>query len=131
MQEERHQLITELTNLHHQLKDLTKKPQLIDGSDDGLFTGVLTSASPLHEMINECSNIIEVASSEQSEKDNTGRDLFVTLDTKDRALNDLNVKVTKFSFIETCEDRIISILQLFSVVEDYDLLFLHYSIRYI
>ena len=113
--------MTELTNLHHdQLKDLTKKPKLIDGSDDGLFTGVLTSASPLYEMINECPNFIEVASSEQSKKDNTGRDLFVTQDTKDRTLNELNVKVTEFSFVETCADRIISILQLFLVVEATD-----------
>ncbi|GKC76806.1 hypothetical protein Tco_1127580, partial [Tanacetum coccineum] len=43
------------------LKDLTKKPQLSDGSADGLVTGVLTSASPLHKMINECSSFIELA----------------------------------------------------------------------
>ena len=71
-------------------------------------------------MINECSNIIEVALSEQSEKENTGRELFATLETKDRALNDLNVKFTEFSFVETCADRIISILQLFLVVEATD-----------
>ncbi|GKC72994.1 hypothetical protein Tco_1118877, partial [Tanacetum coccineum] len=90
--EERCQLMTELTNLRHQLKDLIKKPQLIDGSDGGLFAGELTSASPLHDMINECSSFIKLALSEQSEKEGTIRDLSATLDTKDREINDLNVK---------------------------------------
>ncbi|GJV30894.1 ribonuclease H-like domain-containing protein [Tanacetum coccineum] len=109
LEEERHQLMTKLTNLRHQLKDLIKKPQLSDGSVDGLFIGVLTSASPLHEMINECSSFIELASSEQSEKGNTNRDLSATLDTKDREISDLNEKVVKLSFVETFVDRTISI----------------------
>nr|GEV36735.1 hypothetical protein [Tanacetum cinerariifolium] len=108
-QEERRQLMTELTNLRHQLKDLIKKPQLIDRSDGGLFTGELKSASPLHEIINECSSFIELASSEQSEKEGTIRDLSATLDTKDREINDLNVKVIELSSVETIADRIRSI----------------------
>ncbi|KAI3501832.1 hypothetical protein L1887_29858 [Cichorium endivia] len=118
-QEERQQLMTELTNLRHQLKLLIKKHPLIDGKDSALFTYELAKATvvgddkslwPLHEMIFDCSRFLELALSEQSQTEHTVRELYTTLDTKDKQINDLNVKVTEHYSVMTTTDRILSSL---------------------
>lgn len=118
-QEERQQLVTELTNLRHQLKLLIKKHPLIDGKDSALFTYELAKATvvgddkslwPLHEMIFDCSRFLELALSEQSQTEHTVKELYTTLDLKDKEINDLNVKIFEHSSVETTTDRILSSL---------------------
>ncbi|XP_023733663.1 trans-Golgi network-localized SYP41-interacting protein 1 [Lactuca sativa] len=118
-QEERQQLMTELTNLRHKLKILIKKHPLIDGKDGALFTYELAAAAavgddkslwPLHEMIFDCSRFIELALGEQSQTEHTVRELYATIDTKDKEINDLNVKIFEYSSVETTTDRILSSL---------------------
>ncbi|KVH95693.1 hypothetical protein Ccrd_002256 [Cynara cardunculus var. scolymus] len=120
--DERRRLMIELTNLHHQLRDLIENQPLIGGNDGGLSTDQFTSATgvgddksflPLHEMINDCSRFIQLALSKQSQTEVTIRELYSTLDAKDREIEDLNVKVTKhnvpqLSSVETIADRILS-----------------------
>nr|XP_043606049.1 nucleoprotein TPR-like [Erigeron canadensis]XP_043606050.1 nucleoprotein TPR-like [Erigeron canadensis] len=107
-QEERRQLMTELSNLRHQLKGFVKQHQLIGGNDGESLTDELTSTLPLHEMINDCSRFIELALSEQSQTDGRIRDLHATIDSKDRDIDNLNAKVIEVSSAETTADRILS-----------------------
>ncbi|KAI3728370.1 hypothetical protein L6452_17004 [Arctium lappa] len=123
-QEERRQLMIELTNLHHQMKDLIRNQPLIGGNDSELSTDQFTSATgvgdgksllPLHEMISDCSRFIQLALSKQSQTEGTIRKLYSTLDTKDREIEDLNVKVTEYyvpqvTSVESIADRILSSL---------------------
>ncbi|KAI3694168.1 hypothetical protein L1987_77129 [Smallanthus sonchifolius] len=103
-QEERRQLLTELINLRHQLKNLTDKQSLIGGNDGALLTDELTSALPLHDIINDCFRCIELGLSEWSQTEGTIRNLYATLDTKDREIENLNVKFSdlahKNSYLE-------------------------------
>ncbi|XP_071692343.1 uncharacterized protein [Rutidosis leptorrhynchoides] len=109
-QEERQQLMTELTSLRYQLKSLVKKHELVGVSNGGSFTDDITSTLPLHVMINHCSRFIELALNEQSQTEGSIRDLYDSMDMKERTIEDLNTKVVELSSVEMVADRISSLV---------------------
>lgn len=132
-EEERKALMTEVGNLHHQLKALSKQQSMGDGNDAGFSNDQITSETeesgeksilPLREMVNECSKFIELSLNERSQAEGTIRELYDTLHMKDKEIEDLMVRVNEQSIsqdevklrsneMSSCEavtDRILSSL---------------------
>ncbi|KVI05767.1 hypothetical protein Ccrd_015952 [Cynara cardunculus var. scolymus] len=105
-EQERRMLMKEVTNLHHQLKALSKQQLLIGGIDAGFSSDQLTSETgeggekallPLHEMVNECFKLIELALNERSQAEGTIRELNATLHMKDKEIEDLMARLNEHS----------------------------------
>ncbi|KAK9276127.1 hypothetical protein L1049_005658 [Liquidambar formosana] len=106
--EERANFAKELANLRLQLKALTDQP--LPGENDGGLLDRLHKAemgdeeekievdeTPLHAMINECSESLKSALEERLQNEGTLRELHAILYMKDQEIEDLNAKVTELS----------------------------------
>ncbi|KAI7727316.1 hypothetical protein M8C21_027588 [Ambrosia artemisiifolia] len=122
-EEERRMLIKEVSNLHHQLKALSKQQPLIDANyageasdlTSGTEEGGERSILPLHEMVNECSEFIELSLNERLHSEGTIRELYATLHAKDKEIEDLMTRVNEQSIshdqsFEVTVDRVLSSL---------------------
>nr|XP_043637938.1 nucleoporin nup211-like [Erigeron canadensis] len=131
-EEERKVLVKEVSNLHHQLKALSKQQSLTDRNDGGFPGNQLASETeeddnksilPVREMVNECSKFIELSLNERSRAEGTISELYATLHMKDKEIEDLMMRVNEQSAsqddvissnemlsVETTTDRILSSL---------------------
>ncbi|KAJ0899966.1 hypothetical protein HanPSC8_Chr08g0308131 [Helianthus annuus] len=123
-EEERRMLIKEVTNLHRQLKALSKQQPLIDASyagessdlTSGTEEGDEKSVIPLREMVNECSGFIELSLRERLQSEGTIKELYATLHAKDKEIEDLMTRVNEQSIshdvqsFEAVADRVLSSL---------------------
>ncbi|KAJ0544915.1 hypothetical protein HanIR_Chr08g0343801 [Helianthus annuus] len=123
-EEERRMLIKEVTNLHRQLKALSKQQPLIDASyagessdlTSGTEEGDEKSVIPLREMVNECSGFIELSLNERLQSEGTIKELYATLHAKDKEIEDLMTRVNEQSIshdvqsFEAVADRVLSSL---------------------
>ncbi|KAI3817495.1 hypothetical protein L1987_11287 [Smallanthus sonchifolius] len=123
-EEERRMLINEVSDLHHQLKALSKPQPLIDENDygdsrhltPGTEEGGEKSILPLREMVNECSKFIELSLNERLQSEGTIRELNATLHVKDKEIEDLMTRVNEQSIshdmpsFEAIVDRVLSSL---------------------
>ncbi|KAJ9554485.1 hypothetical protein OSB04_018530 [Centaurea solstitialis] len=125
-EEERKTLMKEVSNLHQQLKALSKQQLLIDGNDAGASSDHLPSETgeggekSLQEMVHECFKFIELSLNERSQAEGTIRELNTTLHTKDIEIEDLRARVNEHSvsqdvvaksnevsYVEATADRIL------------------------
>ncbi|XP_076893058.1 trans-Golgi network-localized SYP41-interacting protein 1-like [Bidens hawaiensis] len=118
-EEERRVLMKKVSNLHHQLKALSNQQSLVDENNAGDSTlGIAEvgekSNLPLLEMVNECSKFVEFSANERLQSEGTIRELYATLNMKDKEIEDLMIrandqsKLQDLSSFEVVVDRILS-----------------------
>ncbi|KAF7124218.1 hypothetical protein RHSIM_Rhsim12G0037200 [Rhododendron simsii] len=97
--EDRDALLKELANLQHQLKALTVEKK------------ISLSDNPLHDMMNECSNLVQNALDVRLQKDEMIRELKTMLSMKGQEIEDLHAKVhDEQCHVEAIADRMLASL---------------------
>ncbi|KAF5746512.1 hypothetical protein HS088_TW06G00683 [Tripterygium wilfordii] len=110
-QEEREILSREVRNLRSQLIALSAQ-QSISGENGGHVVEEETGNinAPLHEVVNECSQLIKFASEERIQTENTIRELREVLYMKDQHIQDLSAKVQLGENVEVVVDNMLASL---------------------
>ncbi|KAG5520725.1 hypothetical protein RHGRI_033338 [Rhododendron griersonianum] len=121
--EDRDALLKELANLQHQLKALTGQHSSLEENTSGLVDRVneeemgevekkiSLSDNPLHDMMNECSNLVQNALDVWLQKDEMIRELKTMLSMKGQEIEDLHAKVHgEQHHVEAIADRMLASL---------------------